>query len=122
MLLCILVLHVLMCMYCNQPLWTFGSPDVKRKQVASFLAFSRPREQRRDHLSLGDRGWVMLQPSSSERATFASPFCLESDRKTKSNGDVNVKAFTETPPNAQTKAEVYSINSVMFFCDDISFD
>lgn len=64
--------------------------------MASFFALARPREHRRDHFSLGDSGWVRLQPSSSERATFASPFCLESDRKTKTNCDVNVKAFTES--------------------------
>lgn len=74
-----------------------------------------------DHFSLGDSGWVRLQPSSSERATFASPFCLESDRKTKTNGDVNVKAFTETTLRVQTKAEVYCIKSV-FFRDEIKFD
>lgn len=87
----------------------------------SFLVLSRPREHRRDHFSLGDSGWVKLQPSSSERATFASPFCFESDRKTKTHGDVNAKAFTETTPRAQTKAEVYCIKSV-FFCDEIQFD
>lgn len=107
---------------CNLPVWTLGSSEVRRKQAASFLALSRPREQRKDHFSLGDSGWVRLQPSSSERATFASPFCLESDRKTQAHGDVNVKAFTETSPRAQTKpAEVYCIKSV-FFCDQIQFD
>lgn len=103
------------------PVRTLGSPEVRRKQVASFFVLSRPREHRRDHFSLGDSGWVRLQPSSSERATFASPFCLESDRKTKTHGDVNAKAFTETTPRAQTKAEVYCIKSV-FFCDQIQFD
>lgn len=67
---------------CDTPVWTLGSPGLRRKQVDSFLVLSRPREHRRDHLSLGDSGWVKLQPSSSERATFASPFCLESDRRT----------------------------------------
>lgn len=92
------------------------SPEVRRKQVASFLVLSRPRVHRRDHFSLGDSGWVRLQPSSSERATFASPFCLESDRKTKTHGIVNAKASIEIASKAQTK--VYCIKSV-FFSDEI---
>lgn len=79
--------------------------------MASFLVLSRPLEHRRVHFSLGDSGWVRLQPSSSERATFASPFCLESDRRTKTHSDVNAKAFTERP-SAHTKAEVCGIKSV----------
>lgn len=106
---------------CHWPVWTLGSPEVSRKQVASFLLLSRPREQRSDHFSLGDSGWVRLQPSSSDRATLASPFCLESDSKTETHGDVNAKAFTEAAPGAQTKADVYCIKSV-FFCDEIQFD
>lgn len=106
---------------CYSPVWIFESPEVRRKQLASFFALSLPLEHRRDHFSLGDSGWVKLQPSSSERATFASPFCLESVRTTKTNSDVNVKAFTETAPRAQTKAKVYCIKSV-FFCGKIQFD
>lgn len=97
------------------------SPEVRRKQVASILVLSRPREHRRDHFSLGDSGWVRLQPSSSERATFASPFCFESDRKNKTQSNINAKAFTETPRRAQTKAEVYYIRAV-FFLDEIKFN
>lgn len=111
-----------MCWYvCDLPVWTLGSPEVRRKQVASFLALSRPREHRRDHFSLGDSGWVRLQPSSSERATFASPFCLESDKNRKRHSNVNAKAFIESPLRAQTKPEVYCIKSV-FFCDEIQFN
>lgn len=114
--------HSITCWYlCDLPVWTLGSPEVRRKQVASFLVLSRPREHRRDHFSLGDSGWVRLQPSSSERATFASPFCLESDRKRKTHRNVNAKAFTETPLRAQTKPDVYCIKSV-FFCDKIQFN
>lgn len=51
--------------------------------MPSFLFLSRPREHRNVHFSLGDSGWVKLQPSSSERATFASPFCLESGQEDK---------------------------------------
>lgn len=69
--------------------------------MPSFFALSLPRVQRRDHFSLGDSGWVRLQPSSSERATFASPFCLESDRETKTHPDVNAKALTETSQTAE---------------------
>ncbi|KAF3860354.1 hypothetical protein F7725_000609 [Dissostichus mawsoni] len=85
-------------MCCNLPVWALESPAVRRKQVASFLVLSRPLEHRRVHFSLGDSGWVRLQPSSSERATFASPL-------TKTHSDVNAKAFTESP-SAHTKAEL----------------
>lgn len=81
-------------MYCmNPPVWTPGSPEVRRKQVPSFLLLSLPLVTLRDHFSLGERGWVRLQPSSSERATFASPFCLESDKRTKRDNNINAKAF-----------------------------
>lgn len=59
------------------------SPEVSRKQAASFLALSRVRERRRVHFSLGDRGWVRPHSSSSDRATLASPFCLESENTNK---------------------------------------
>lgn len=89
--------------------------------MASFLFLPCPLEHRRDHFSLGDSGWVRLQPSSSERATFASPFCLESDRKTDTHSSINAKAFTQSPPRTQTKTEV-DCPKPAFLCDEIQFD
>lgn len=103
---------------CDQPEWMVGSPaqekspEVSRKQVASFLVLSCVWLCRRDHFSLGDNAWVRLQPSSSERATFASPFCLKSDRTTKTHSNVNAKAFTLPPPRAWRKVETYCMKTL----------